>query len=102
MSGKTSISILRVVLGVVLAGYSAVLVMHQLHGKTHTPLLVLGAAELVAAILFLVPRTSRWGGLALLLVFASAACIHLLHGEYDVAFLAIYCAAVWAVISNEG
>jgi hypothetical protein len=101
MNGRLSISLLRVVLGVALAFYGAQLMIHQLHGRMHLPLLGLGFAELVAAIVFLLPRTSRCGGIALLVVFVCAAAVHILHGEFDVGYLAIYGAAVLAVITNE-
>jgi hypothetical protein len=101
MSGRFSISILRVVLGVVLAVYSAQLAIHQLHGRMHLPLFVLAVAELGAAIVFLLPRMVRCGGIALIVVFVCAAGIHIAHGEYDVAYLAIDGAAVLAVITNE-
>ena len=101
MSGRLSISILRVVLGVVLAFYSAQLVVHQLHGRMQFPAFVLGVAELVAAIVFLLPRMARCGGIALIIVFMCAAGFHIAHGDYNVGFLAIYGAAVMAVIANE-
>jgi hypothetical protein len=101
MNGRLSISILRVVLGVVLAVYSVQLAIHQLHGRMHLPLLVLGAAELVSAIVFLLPGMVRSGGIALMVVFVCAAGFHIAHGEYDVAYLGVYGAAVLAVIANE-
>jgi hypothetical protein len=100
MNKELSLTILRIVLGVVVGGYSAALAIHQLHGNTHIPLLVLAIAELIAAILLLIPRTVRVGGIALIVVFAIAAVFHILHGEFDVAFLAIYAAAALAVIPH--
>ena len=101
MSGRLGISILRVVLGVVLAVYSAQLVIHELHGRMHLPFLVLGAAELISAIVFLLPRMVRSGGIALIVIFVCAAGFHIAHGEYGVGYLAVYAAAVLAVIANE-
>ena len=62
---------------------------------------VLGGAELIAAILFLVPPSRMIGGYALLVIFAVAALIHILHGQPDVGGLVVYAAAVYAVIAAE-
>lgn len=53
----------------------------------------LGGAEIVAALLFLVPAVSLVGGYFLLLVFAVAILIHFLHGQFDVGALLVYAAA---------
>jgi hypothetical protein len=62
---------------------------------------VLGGAELIAAILFLVPPSRMIGGYALLVIFAVAALVHILHGQPDVGGLVVYAAAVHAVIAAE-
>jgi uncharacterized membrane protein YphA (DoxX/SURF4 family) len=59
---------------------------------------VLGGAEIIAALLFLIPLSRRIGGIALLVVFAAAALIHLLHRQWDVGGLIVYGAAVYAVL----
>jgi hypothetical protein len=61
--------------------------------------LLLGIAELAAAILFLIPRTIWVGGVTLIAVFGVAALFHLLHGEYSIGYLAVYGAATFAVVS---
>ena len=61
---------------------------------------VIGVSELVAALLFLLPISKRAGGYALLAIFAIAIVLHVLHGEYNVGPLAIYAAAVWAVMAD--
>ena len=98
MTKQAGLTVLRFVLGLVVGGYSAALVAAQLQGRTHHPLLLLGLAELAAAILFLIPKTVKVGGIALIVVFAAAALLHLHHGEYNIGFLAIYAAAAFAVI----
>lgn len=100
MKAPSALTLLRIVLGLVLGWYSLALVLSQLHHGLHHFLLLLGLAELVAAILFLIPRTARCGGIALLIVLALAALFHLLHGEYNIGNLAIYAAATFAVLSN--
>lgn len=101
MSGRTGIVVLRIVLGVLVAGASLALVVRQVHGRTHIPLLALGVLELISALLFLSPRTVRLGGIALICTFALAALFHALHGEYNTSYLAVYAAAAFAVISNR-
>jgi hypothetical protein len=62
---------------------------------------VLGCAEIVAAILFLVPAATLIGGYALLVIFFLAAVIHILHGWYDVGGLVVYAAAVLACMAHR-
>jgi hypothetical protein len=103
MSSRFSLIVLRVVLGLVIGGYSAALVLRQLrssHPHWHSHAFLIGCAELLAAIFFLIPKTMRFGGVALILIMGYAMFFHLLHGEYDVAYLAIYIAGVLAVTCN--
>jgi hypothetical protein len=101
MTIQVGLTILRLVLGLVAGGYSLALVVNQLRGKTHLALVLLGLAELAAAVLFLIPGTVRPGGFTLIVVFGAAALFHLLHGEYSVAYLAVYAAAAFAVVSGR-
>jgi hypothetical protein len=67
--------------------------------------LALGGSEAIAALLFLVPAANVVGGYVLLFIFAVAAVIHLLHGQYDVSTLVIYGMGVIVCIAhgkNEG
>lgn len=66
--------------------------------------LALGGVEALASILFLLPKMVRFGGYALLAVFAFAALLHLLHGQFEIGALLVYAAAVVACISagHEG
>ena len=59
----------------------------------------LGGAEIVAALLFLVPSLRRIGGCALLVIFALADALHLLHGEFQIGSLIVYGAAVLVCMS---
>jgi hypothetical protein len=58
-------------------------------------------AEIAAAILFLVPRTTLIGGRFLIAVLAAAIVIHILHGWFDVGVLVVYAAATWAVVAEK-
>jgi hypothetical protein len=55
---------------------------------------VLGGAEIIAAILFLVPLTSAIDGCLLLVIFGLAALVHVLHGQYGIEGLVLYAVAV--------
>jgi hypothetical protein len=61
---------------------------------------VLGGAEIIAAILFLVPLTAAIGSYLLLVVFGLAALIHILHGQYEVGGLVVYAAAVLVCLTH--
>jgi hypothetical protein len=54
----------------------------------------LGIGEILAAILFLSPFARIAGGYLLLAIFALAAVIHVLHGQFDVSGLLVYTVAV--------
>ncbi len=95
---KLAISGLRWVLGLVVLLESVHFVLSPAaqFAKTGLPLWLrpaLGGSEVVAAILFLVPVASAVGGYALLFIFAVAAGIHFLHGQFDVGNLFIYAMA---------
>jgi len=58
-------------------------------------------AEVVAVILFLIPRATVVGGRFLIFVLALAIVVHILHGWYDVGALLVYAAAAWAVTAGK-
>jgi uncharacterized membrane protein YphA (DoxX/SURF4 family) len=62
---------------------------------------VLGGAEIIAAVLFLVPYTARAGSYLLLVIFALAAAVHVLHGRYGVGGLVVYAAAVIVCMGRQ-
>ncbi len=61
---------------------------------------VLGGAEIIAALLFLVPFTAVVGGYLLLVIFAIAALVHILHGQYEVGGLLVYAVSVLVCLAN--
>lgn len=72
--------------------------------KTGLPEIVhmgLAWAEMLAAVIFLIPRTVIIGGWMLLVVLGFAILVHLLHGWYDVGALVVYAAATWAVVASK-
>jgi hypothetical protein len=68
-------------------------------GMPHLIRPILGGAEIVAALLFLIPPMRMIGGYALLVIFALAALIHILHGQPDVGGLIVYAASVYTVLA---
>jgi uncharacterized membrane protein YphA (DoxX/SURF4 family) len=61
---------------------------------------VLGGAEIIAAVLFLLPWTARLGSHFLLVILALAVLVHILHGQYAVGGLFVYAAAVFACLAH--
>jgi|SRR5271155_3376099 len=59
---------------------------------------VIGGSEVLAAILFLLPFARVAGAYLLVIIFAVAALIHVLHGQYDVGALVVYAMAVLATM----
>ena len=99
-----AITVLQWTLGLVVLIEAGLFVLgpHAGHdfAKTHMPQalrLVLGWGEIVAAILFLVPKTAVRGAWLLLTIFALAIAIHLVHGMPNVGALVVYAAVAWAV-----
>ena len=62
----------------------------------------LGSTEIVAAVLFLVPKLGRIGGYSLLAIFAVAVALHVLHGQFEIGPLLVYGAAVFTCMSANG
>lgn len=84
----------------VLGAGGAILAVSSLHAGRSAVLILLGAAELVAAALFVIPRTLRAGGFALLAVLAAAAALHAATGDAPPLSFVVYAAAIWAVMTE--
>jgi uncharacterized membrane protein YphA (DoxX/SURF4 family) len=63
---------------------------------------VLGGSEILAALLFLLPFTAKIGSYLLLIIFALAALLHILHGQFNVGGLVVYAAAVLVCLASAG
>ena len=78
--------------------------LQHLHAPEHSAALVqvrivLSAVEIIAAVLFLIPRCEKIGGFALLIIFGLAVVIHALHGDVSgIEVLLVYAAAVFACV----
>jgi hypothetical protein len=88
---------LYVVLGAVVLVESIDTVVAATHGDIHghdrLHALILGSFEVVAAVLFLVPRTMRWGAAGLLVVFLLAFALHTVEGHPPLTLM-VYAAGV--------
>jgi uncharacterized membrane protein YphA (DoxX/SURF4 family) len=62
---------------------------------------VLGGIEIVATVIFLIPRLRRVGGYSLLAVFAIAATLHILPRQFEIGPLLVYSAAVLACVHDS-
>jgi len=76
-----------------------------LHGSGHASILnsvrlFLSGAEIIAALLFLVPLTTFVGGYVLLAIFGLAIVIHGLHGEFGrPEIMVLYGVAMWVSLA---
>ncbi|MEZ4587171.1 MAG: hypothetical protein R2909_12280 [Gemmatimonadales bacterium] len=70
--------------------------IHQ-HGFGH--LAMVAALEMLGAILLLIPRTLKIGGVALLVVLVPWFVVHLTRGEWELQLL-IYATGVWLVMMH--
>jgi hypothetical protein len=105
---RLSINVLHVVVGVIVLIESLLFALGDEAARVVAhlglpPLLrpVLGGLEALAAIVFLIPRTVVVGGWALLVIFALASIVHVLHGQYNVGSLVVLAAAVFAVMAHR-
>ena len=73
----------------------------QRMGLPHWIRPALGISEIGAAVLFLIPKWNRLGGYALLLLFAIAAVVHVLHGQFEIGTLLVYAAAVLVCVWTQ-
>jgi hypothetical protein len=100
---RLSLPFLRWSVGLVVL-WQSWLTFHGRLGKPHAPghpaalahvRLVLSGAEMIAAILFLLPIMAAVGGYGLLAIFALAIVMHALHGDVSgLETLVVYGAAV--------
>jgi DoxX-like family len=61
----------------------------------------LAGGEVIAAILYMLPRTIAVGGYGLLGILGFAMVLHVWHGQYDVGALFVYAMAVWVSLANR-
>ena len=101
------ITFLQWAVGIVVLLESARAFFHSAHKLAYSSghnffLPILSGVELLGAVLFLIPKTSRIGSFLLLVVFAIVLIFHHLHSEWDIGWLVVYIAAVIAVRAHSG
>jgi len=103
-----SIRILQWTVGLIVLAESYLLIFQpaRIHGFAQTGFPhwirpALAWPEIVAAIFFLVPATTRIAAWVLLGIFAVAAILHMLHGQFNVSTLLVYAAGVWVVLRHS-
>jgi len=102
---RRAMTVLQWVLGLVILGESLRFVFSSsasaTFAKTGLPNFVrlgLGCAEMLAAVIFLIPRFAITGGWLLIGSLGFAILVHVLHGWFDVGGLIVCAAAAWAVM----
>jgi uncharacterized membrane protein YphA (DoxX/SURF4 family) len=107
-SAEISIVVLRWTLGLIVLWESLLFIFApgSIHhfAKTGLPQWIrptLGGVEIIAAILFLLPWTDAVGSRLLLFVFAVAALIHVLHGDFDISGLVLYAVVVIVCMTHR-
>ena len=94
---RIAFMIFHAVLGGVLLILSHNALYHSLHEHGVSHLTFVAALELVGAVLLLIPRTLKIGGIALLVVLIPGFIAHLTRGEWELQLL-IYAAGVYFVM----
>ncbi len=109
VSASYPVLFLQWAVGIVVLINAARTFFHSAHTLVAAPsshhahfLPLLSGAEIVAAMLFLIPRMGRIGSYLLLVVFGVALIFHLLNGDWEVGTLVIYIAAVIVVRTSSG
>ena len=104
---KTALLGLQWSLGVVIFIEAALLAFSksEIHFAGHAGIhhwirIVLAWSEMLACVLFLVPRAMKLGASLLIAVLALAAVVHVLQGNFQIGGLLIYAAAVAVVVSQ--
>lgn len=99
---RSSFIALHSTLGFVIIFESARTLIHAFGALVeHHHMALLGSVELVTALLFLWPRTTRIGGSALVAIFLLALLVHALRGEFPVALLVYAAAALFITVHGS-
>jgi hypothetical protein len=96
---RHSFMLFHAVLGGALLVMSHNTLFHALHQHGFGHLAFVAALEMIGAVLLLIPRTLKAGGIALLVVLVPGFVVHLARGEWEVQLL-IYAAGVWLVMAH--
>lgn len=94
---RRAFMVFHAVLGGVLIWMSHDALFHSLHEHGVSHFTFVAALELVGAILLLIPRTLKIGGVALMIVLIPGFITHLSRGEWELQLL-IYAAGVYFIM----
>lgn len=95
---RRAFQLFHAVLGLGLLAMSVFALGHALRDlEDHGHFALVAGLEAVGAVLFLVPRTVRWGGTVLLVVLLASFVTHLARGEWEIQLL-VFAAGVWFVV----
>jgi hypothetical protein len=94
---RRAFMLFHAVLGGALLVMSHNTLFHSLHEHGFGHLTIVAAAEMAAALLLLIPRTLRIGGVALLVILLPGFAVHLTRGEWEWQLL-VYAAGVWFIM----
>jgi len=96
---RRAFMLFHAVLGGALLVISHNTLFHALHAHGLGHLALVAALEMVGALLLLIPRTLKVGGIALLVVLVPGFIVHLTRGEWE-PHLLVYAAGVWLVMAH--
>jgi hypothetical protein len=96
---RRSFMLFHAVLGGALLVMGHNTLFHALHHHGFGHLALIAALEMIGAVLLLIPRTVKAGGMALLVVLVPGFIVHLTRGEWELQLL-IYAAGVWLVMAH--
>jgi uncharacterized membrane protein len=99
-SERRAFQLLHLVLGVGLLGTALDTLVHALRDG-QGPLAVVATVAAVGAVLFLIPRTLKVGGTALLVVVLAVLVERTLRGQWRLD-LVVFAAAIWLVVVHGG
>ena len=94
---RRAFMLFHAVLGVALLIMAHNTLFHALHEHGFGHLAFVAALEMIGALLLLIPRTLRIGGVALLVVLVPGFVTHLTRGEWELQLL-IYAAGVYFIM----
>ena len=93
---------LHIALGLTLAVEGVLTLVHAVAEHHDSHLLAYATMEVIAALLFIWPRTMRIGGCILVCAFLFAAVVHLLRGEFPSEHLVYAVAVLFVMIPGSG
>jgi hypothetical protein len=90
----------HMVLGAGLLAAAIQTLMHAMHHGSEVHAGIVAGIEAVGALLFLIPKTVKTGGVLLLLAILGGAVLHALQHQWRFDLL-IYASGVWLVMSGK-